>query len=81
MRHFEHLSNSEVAQALNLSDAAAGMRYLRAMRKLRAQLDEKGEQDVSSGLNPLPPERAGLWRASSSRAGGRQARTTDFGDV
>jgi RNA polymerase sigma-70 factor (ECF subfamily) len=43
MRHFEHLSNTEVAQALNLSDAAAGMRYLRAMRKLRALLDEPAE--------------------------------------
>jgi RNA polymerase sigma-70 factor (ECF subfamily) len=40
MRHFEHLSNSEVAQALNLSEPAAGMRYLRAMRKLRAKLDQ-----------------------------------------
>ena len=35
MRHFEHLSNSEVAQALNLSAPAAGMRYLRAIRRLR----------------------------------------------
>ena len=35
MRHQEHLSNSEVAQALGLSAAAAGMRYLRALRKLR----------------------------------------------
>jgi RNA polymerase sigma-70 factor (ECF subfamily) len=43
MRHFEHLSNSEVAQALNLSEAAAGMRYLRAMRRLRAKLDEGTE--------------------------------------
>jgi RNA polymerase sigma-70 factor (ECF subfamily) len=41
MRHFEHLSNSEVAQALNLSEAAAGMRYLRAMRRLREKLDAK----------------------------------------
>jgi RNA polymerase sigma-70 factor (ECF subfamily) len=44
MRHFEHLSNSEVAQALNLSEAAAGMRYLRAMRRLRAKLDEAGAE-------------------------------------
>ena len=43
MRHFEHLSNSEVAQSLNLSEAAAGMRYLRAMRRLRAKLDEGTE--------------------------------------
>ncbi|MDZ4820206.1 MAG: sigma-70 family RNA polymerase sigma factor [Planctomycetota bacterium] len=40
MRHFEHLTNSEVATALELSEAAAGMRYLRAMRRLRALLDE-----------------------------------------
>jgi RNA polymerase sigma-70 factor (ECF subfamily) len=40
MRHFEHLGNSEVAQALGLSEAAAGMRYLRAMRRLREKLDQ-----------------------------------------
>jgi RNA polymerase sigma-70 factor (ECF subfamily) len=40
MRHFEQLSNSEVAQSLDLSEAAAGMRYLRAMRRLRERLQE-----------------------------------------
>lgn len=35
MRHQEHLSNSDVALALDLTAAAAGMRYLRAIRKLR----------------------------------------------
>jgi RNA polymerase sigma-70 factor (ECF subfamily) len=35
MRHFEQLSNQEVAQALGLSEPAASMRYLRAIRKLR----------------------------------------------
>jgi RNA polymerase sigma-70 factor (ECF subfamily) len=40
MRHFEQLSNQEVAQALELSEPAAGMRYLRAIRRLRAVLDE-----------------------------------------
>jgi RNA polymerase sigma-70 factor (ECF subfamily) len=40
MRHFEQLSNQEVAQALGLSEPAAGMRYLRAMRRLRALLAE-----------------------------------------
>jgi RNA polymerase sigma-70 factor (ECF subfamily) len=40
MRHFEQLSNSEAAQALGLSEPAAGMRYLRAMRRVRALLDE-----------------------------------------
>lgn len=40
MRHAEHLSNSEVAQALDLSPAAAGMRYLRAVRRLRELLGD-----------------------------------------
>jgi RNA polymerase sigma-70 factor (subfamily 1) len=40
MRHFEHLSNQETAQALELSEAAAGMRYLRAMRRLRTLLQD-----------------------------------------
>jgi len=38
MRHFEKLSNSEVAEALNLSSAAASMRYLRAVRRLKSIL-------------------------------------------
>lgn len=38
MRHFEQLSNQEVATALGLTEAAAGMRYVRAMRRLRALL-------------------------------------------
>jgi len=40
MRHAEHLGNSEVATALGLSPAAAGMRYLRAIRRLREHLGE-----------------------------------------
>ena len=44
MRHFEHLGNSEVADALGLSAPAAGMRYLRAIRKLREFL---GSDDAS----------------------------------
>ncbi len=40
MRHFEHLTNSEAATAIGLSAQAASMRYLRAMRKLREQLNE-----------------------------------------
>ncbi|MDA7951918.1 MAG: sigma-70 family RNA polymerase sigma factor [Pirellulaceae bacterium] len=38
MRHFEELSNQEVATALNLTAPAASMRYLRAMKRLRKQL-------------------------------------------
>ncbi len=40
MRHFEQLSNSEVARLLDVSEPAAGMRHLRALRKLRAILGE-----------------------------------------
>jgi RNA polymerase sigma-70 factor (ECF subfamily) len=40
MRHFEQLSNQEVAEALGLSEAAAGMRHLRALRRLRELLEE-----------------------------------------
>ena len=35
MRHYEMLANQEVAAALELTEAAASMRYLRAVRKLR----------------------------------------------
>ncbi|HEY0982185.1 sigma-70 family RNA polymerase sigma factor [Schlesneria sp.] len=44
MRHFEQLGNSEVAEALGLSAAAAGMRHLRALRKLRAILGDRPSQ-------------------------------------
>ena len=40
MRHFEQLSNGDAARALGLSEAAAGMRHLRALRRLRAILGE-----------------------------------------
>jgi RNA polymerase sigma-70 factor (ECF subfamily) len=39
LRHFEHLSNGEVAEVLGLSEPTAGMRYLRAMRRLRTKLE------------------------------------------
>lgn len=38
MRHFEQLSNQEVAGLLGLSEAAASMRHLRAVRRLRSLL-------------------------------------------
>lgn len=40
LRHFEQLSNGEAARALGLSGPAAGMRHLRALRRLRAVLGE-----------------------------------------
>ena len=35
MRLYEHLSNQEAAEALSLSEPAASMRYLRAVRRLK----------------------------------------------
>jgi RNA polymerase sigma-70 factor (ECF subfamily) len=40
MRHYEQMGNGEVARALGLSEPAAGMRHLRALRRLRAILGE-----------------------------------------
>ncbi|MFO0964861.1 MAG: sigma-70 family RNA polymerase sigma factor [Gemmataceae bacterium] len=42
MRHFEQLGNQEIAQALGLTEAAASMRYLRAIRRLRDLLNPTG---------------------------------------
>jgi RNA polymerase sigma-70 factor, ECF subfamily len=38
MRHFEQLSNQEIAAALGLTEPAASMRHLRALRKMRESL-------------------------------------------
>ena len=38
MRHFEQLSNQDVAALLGLTEAAASMRHLRAVRRLRSLL-------------------------------------------
>ncbi|MFG0265388.1 MAG: sigma-70 family RNA polymerase sigma factor [Rhodopirellula sp. JB055] len=43
MRHYEHLSNLEIAEVLNLNPPAASMRYLRAVRRLKSVLEEDKE--------------------------------------
>src|SRR4051812_26732201 len=40
MRHAEQLSNSQAAELLGISEPAAGMRYLRALRQLKSILGE-----------------------------------------
>jgi RNA polymerase sigma-70 factor, ECF subfamily len=47
MRHYEHLSNLEIAAALQLNPPAASMRYLRAIRRLRELLDSERSEDDS----------------------------------
>jgi RNA polymerase sigma-70 factor, ECF subfamily len=44
MRHFEQLSNQDVAQTLGLTEPAASMRYLRAIRKLRKLLVDPADE-------------------------------------
>jgi RNA polymerase sigma-70 factor (ECF subfamily) len=39
LRHFEELSRAETAQVLGISEEAAGKRYLRALRRLKAILE------------------------------------------
>lgn len=45
LRHFDHLTNKEVAKALNVSEPAASMRYLRAVRRLRDLLEDSAPED------------------------------------
>ncbi len=40
LRHFEELRNSEVAEVLGISDAAASNRYVRALARLRKDLEK-----------------------------------------
>ncbi len=44
MRHYEQLSNLEVAQALGLTEPATSMRYLRALRRLRELLNQQNSE-------------------------------------
>ncbi len=39
LRHFEHLSNAEVAQELGIGEAAASKRYARALERLKSMLE------------------------------------------
>ncbi len=47
LRHFEELTNSEVAEALGIEQKAASIRYIRALRRLKeilAQVPDLGKQ-------------------------------------
>jgi RNA polymerase sigma-70 factor (ECF subfamily) len=39
LRHFEELTNGEVAQVLNLTKTAASNRYMRALQRLKERLN------------------------------------------
>jgi RNA polymerase sigma-70 factor (ECF subfamily) len=40
LRHFEELGNSEVAEVLGIQQKAASIRYIRALKRLRAILSQ-----------------------------------------
>lgn len=50
LRHREQLANQDVARALGLSEAAASMRYLRAVRRLREILMPTDTHDSSANI-------------------------------
>jgi RNA polymerase sigma-70 factor (ECF subfamily) len=52
MRHYEQLTNQEAALALELSEPAASMRYLRAIRRLRALLFDPASDAPAAGEAP-----------------------------
>jgi RNA polymerase sigma-70 factor (ECF subfamily) len=43
LRHFEELTNSEVAEALGIEQKAASIRYVRALRRLKEVLSQVPE--------------------------------------
>lgn len=49
LRHFEELTNSEVAQTLGIQQKAASIRYIRAIRRLKAILSQMQLLDVERG--------------------------------
>ena len=42
MRHFEHLTNREIAVLLDLSEPGASLRHMRALKRLRTVLAQRG---------------------------------------
>jgi RNA polymerase sigma-70 factor (ECF subfamily) len=59
LRHFEHLSTAEAAETLGLTKPAAGMRYLRAMRRLRILLDGGFDSLASAVSGPAAGKTGG----------------------
>ncbi len=49
MRHYEHLTNQEIGKVLGLTEPAASMRYLRAIKRLKTlmQNEEQGSEDAN----------------------------------
>ena len=50
LRHFEELSNDEVASILGVKKAAASRRYVRALRRFREVFETTSGSDSNAGL-------------------------------
>ena len=48
MRHYEHLTNQEIGSILGLTEPAASMRYLRAIKRLKTLMQNDEEQKTGS---------------------------------
>lgn len=46
MRHYEHLTNQEIGSILGLTEPAASMRYLRAIKRLKAMMQNDEEKST-----------------------------------
>jgi RNA polymerase sigma-70 factor (ECF subfamily) len=49
LRHFEELSNSEVAEVLGIQQKAASIRYVRAIKRLKAIMESLPDYAADSG--------------------------------
>jgi RNA polymerase sigma-70 factor (ECF subfamily) len=63
LRHFEELTNSEVAEVLGIQQKAASIRYVRAIRRLKGVLSQvpglfggSQDADVASTENTESPD-------------------------
>ncbi len=63
LRHFEQFSNSETAEVLGLTEAAASNRYVRALKRLKSVLTT-----VPTAEPPAPAENS----AESVKAPGKR---------
>ena len=46
LRHYEELSNSEVAEVMEITKANASVRYIRALKKLKKIMEDESESDA-----------------------------------
>jgi RNA polymerase sigma-70 factor, ECF subfamily len=68
LRHFEHLTNGEVAELLSLTPAAASKRYVTALKRNRGQKHGTKQRDKCHCQDPFPKALDTPQRVPSSAA-------------